>query len=92
MAISVDVAVGRPPVEVVRTVQESGHDLVILWSDDSDDSRAIMRHVSHLPVSSLGPAPPGGSRSRVAAIDPDDDPSSPASSWSWLPPRPNTRR
>ena len=75
MAISVDVAVGRPPVEVVRTVQESGHDLVILWSDDSDDSRAIVRRVLRIcpcPVWVL--RPPVGAGRVLAAIDPDDDP------------------
>ena len=75
VAISVDVKVGRPPVEVVRAVQESDHDLVILWSDGSDDSRAVVRRVLRAcpcPVWVL--RPPVGTGRVLAAIDPDDDP------------------
>jgi nucleotide-binding universal stress UspA family protein len=37
---SVSVVVGRPPVEVVRAVARVAHDLVVILSDDSDDSAA----------------------------------------------------
>ncbi len=73
--ISVEVEVGRRPAEVVRSVQESGHDLVVLWSDGSDDSRAVVRRVLRAcpcPVWVL--RPPVGAGRVLAAIDPDDDP------------------
>ncbi len=75
IAIAVDVEVGRPPVEVVRAVQESGHDLVMLWSDGSDDSKAVVRRVLRTcpcPVWVL--RPPLGAGRVLAAVDPDDDP------------------
>ena len=71
----VRVGVGPPPVEVVREVLRSDHDLVIVASDGRDDRAAIVRRILRLCPCPVWVLRPDFTGARVlAAVDPDDDP------------------
>jgi nucleotide-binding universal stress UspA family protein len=73
--IAVEVVTGgHKPVEVVREVIRSGHDLVAIATDNSPDASATIRRILRkcpCPVWVFQPRHTGGV---LAAIDPDHDP------------------
>lgn len=74
-AVEVDVAVGNPPLEIIRRVIVAGHDLVVLASDNSELSAATIRRLLRLCPSPVWVLRPNFDGARVlAAVDPGDDP------------------
>lgn len=73
--VDIEVGTGSPALEIVRKVVRSAHDLVVITTDGSSDSAALVRRVIQLCPSPVWVLRPNFTGERtLAAIDPDDDP------------------
>lgn len=72
--VGVGVAIGSPPREIVRHVNDAGHDLVIVLADGSDATSATIRQILRICPCPVWVLKAGFTGERVlAAVDPDDD-------------------